>query len=203
MADNVVKMAPSDEPMVPAIDLSIVQSLPGDRQIQVKTCFLQSTPQREVDKIMDSLFRAGDRQKAKYDLASLHDTLEDHEKNLGRALEDVARLDVEHEAAKDLRRGELSNLQIAREQAYQDGVAKHTASGRHAAYQPAGAKKNELEAFDKQAGAMRAAQEKADNERTVAKGQLEISIARFREEIARIKAQMAICHTVLGVVSGD
>lgn len=203
MADNVVKMAPADEPMVPAIDLSIIQNLPGDRQIQVKTCFLQSTPQKDVDRVMDSLFRAGDRQKAKYDLASLHDTLEDHQKNLARAIEDEARLGVEHEAAKSLRQTEIATLQTSKEQAYQDGVAAHRSSGRQAPYKPTGARKNELDAFDKQAGAMRAAQEKADNERVVAKGQLDISIARFHEEIARIKAQMAICHTVLGVANGD
>jgi len=152
--------APAD-PLVPAIDLSIIQNLPGDRQIQVKTCFLQSTGQKEVDHIMDSLFRAGDRQKAKYDLASLHDDLVKHEKTLAVSLEDLARLDVEHEAAKVARENEVRNLSIEREKLYQTSLQAHS-STRSGAYKPQGATKSRLDSFSKQAESFSQAQAKAD-----------------------------------------
>ena len=187
---DVTQLQKAEDEDLPGIDLSIVQDLPNGRQIQLKTCFLRSTEKHELDRIMDSIFRACDRQRAFYELQDFKDSLVKHRKTLAQAVEDDNRLDAQYQETKAKRQVEGMTLETDFNTILVEGNEEHERSHRRGPYEPKGWRRDKLAAIQKQRDTIKAEQMKEDNERIVAKAQLQATIDRFEEEIRLIEGQI-------------
>jgi len=185
---NVVAMPQdaADEPLVPAIDMSIIQTLPGDRQIQVKTCILQAASQDEINGLMDRIFRAGDRQKARYELEAIED---DIVKNRERIEQQKVAIEIaESDHVKKLAETDagIGTLKMDQSQLYDKALKEFRGKGREGSYEPKGATKQMLDRYADQIVKMEKAKLDADEVKRTALQNSEITIKHCNEMIEKL-----------------
>jgi hypothetical protein len=179
---------------VPAVDISIVATLAGDRQVQIRTAFLQETAEPEANAILDRLFRVADRQKARYEIDDLRDKLYG-ERGVARGHADLEadfeRVEKEHAKAQADRDVQIAELKATRDGAYEDGYNAHRRSGRAGDYEPKGGLKATLGRLDAQIKSLEEQKTKADNEREAHMKGVEINRERFKSETERLEGELA------------
>lgn len=168
---------PEKKPEVSALGISVVTNTPGDRGITIQTYIAADASIAEQNALIDRMMKILDRQKAKYELPSIKDEMELHEKTLARMEVDLK--EVEHTFNRDQakRRAELTALkrsleeeteaslqrhaeraaalkrsiddqERARKTAFDEGYNEWSASGRSGSYEPQGHRKVNLERMD-------------------------------------------------------
>lgn len=176
----------------PALGYSIVANLGGDRQMTVQ-CFADSEePVASIHAKIDKAMVVIDRQRAKYRLTELVEERHKQAVTLGRAEDDLARVEGEfqtEQARIDAQLGYLSE-QIAEI----DKVAN--ARGRTGG--AVGAEKARQKAMREEVKSLVEVKSKQQAEREQHRQNVIISIARFKESIEKLDQDLAECKALIG-----
>lgn len=193
-----VRDFPAARREAPALGMSIVMNMPGDRQATLQ-CFVASDASlEEQNALLDRMMRIGDRQKAKYELTALYDDLAKHQQTQSRFGEDFARTELEYRTGQAQRDEAKATLLQAIDDETKAGYGAHATSGRKSEYKLSGAHKQAVNVA--QAGIHQldeqTAKAKAERDRFVE--HLDISRTRYAEEIERIEADIARRKAIVG-----
>lgn len=196
-ASNVRELhAPRRE--APALGMSIVMNMPGDRQATLQ-CFVASDASlEEQNTLLDRMMQIGDRQKAKYELTALYDDLAKHQQTLARFNEDFARTDVKHRLEQESRDEAKATLLQAIEDEKKAGYDAHATGGRRGPYALSGSHKQAVNAAEAGIHQLDEQTKKATAERDQFVANLDISRTRYAEEIERIEADIARRKAIIG-----
>lgn len=186
---------------VPAVDISIVSTLAGDRQIQMRTAILQETGEAEANEILDRLFRLADRQKARYELDGLVEKLEG-ERGLRPMLkqftEDALKLAEDHEKAQAKRKEQIAELNRAGEERFKVVYDDARKRGVQGDIEPRGSEKANLKRIKDQIASISAEMHKAEEEHKAAVGNLQQNVARYTEGIVQLEGEIEKRRALLG-----
>lgn len=178
MATRLKEVEPEFQPVAPApaLGYSITANLGDDRQI-VTQCFADSEePLASIHAKVDKAMAIIDRQKAKYRKAELQKNVDEMEATLRRLKTDLAASETDYEHRQ---KDTAAAIELIQSDAYQRGRA-----------QPVGGDAQRLKA-------LKADQEKAAEERKLARGHAATNITRFEEEIAKHKSQIEECDALI------
>ena len=117
--------------LVPAIDLTIITTVGGDRQIQMKTMFVQDTEEGVANALIDLLARLSDRQKAIAELPAMREKMAEHDQMMRRYSEDWERICKGAVARQTEFDVQIAAAKKTFEAAFDAEQAKHEGSGRH------------------------------------------------------------------------
>ena len=138
-------------PAAQALGMSLVQNVPGDRQVTFQ-CFIASDESLEAQNaLIDRMALLAERQRAKGEAVQLVAEVEKREAVIARYGDDKARIDHEHEVAQAKRTVEMSEWLSQAETAEREGYDEHVKGGRRGAYVPSGGRKQRIDAFKAQA----------------------------------------------------
>jgi predicted nucleic acid-binding Zn-ribbon protein len=201
---TVRKLHPEQEAtrQAPAIGMSLVMNLGGDRQATLQCFIAQEDGEDKANDLLDRMFRIGDRQKARYELDGLTDELAKHESTLTQLNEDFDRLEKEFATKSVELQEEVRGYQAEAEALRQEGYNKWAASGRRGEYHPEGYTKSGIARAEDAAMKAAEAMTKAANERTNEMAGIRVSQLRYGTEIERIKSEIAKRRTLLGMNDG-
>jgi len=181
----------------PALGYSIVANLGGDRQITVQ-CFVASD--EALSSINDKIDRAlavVDRQKARYELVDLRAEYDKVAKTYSQFKEDYARIEADYAASQATLDEDLTKALALYDDEYQSGYNAHVESGRRGEYKPTGHRQSALLAIKGHQEKLKEARAKNEAERAAAVQNVEISIRRYEDEIARLAARISECEDKL------
>lgn len=99
------------EAPAPAVGVSAVTDVARGRQITVQTFYPLGTSKAVIDSLLDDLLAPIDRQKALAELPELEEDLTKQRRTLAQFLEDLALVDINHNAAQARRGVELDEIQ--------------------------------------------------------------------------------------------
>lgn len=183
---------------LPGVDASCVITLPENRQIQMRTAFLQSSTLPEINSVFDRLFAAADRQEARYLLKGLRRELGTRQTVLRNMSEDETRLDAQHEIKLAEIDAEIAALRKDSSEIAVSGEAQHVRKGKLGKYEPVGHVKATLDRMGVQLQKLADKKEHEENTRIAAKQTFADSAKRHREEIDKIAAEIAECEALVG-----
>ena len=119
--------APPPPIPAPAIGYSILCNLDGSHQLTVQCFAGEDETDEVVNAKVDRIFRVVDRQKARYDIETIKDDLDVHEKALANLLIGLGKADLDFDrgqAQLDIQIGECKQMiEAARTKVYNDNVA--------------------------------------------------------------------------------
>lgn len=178
MPENTVRKL-HDEPVVKVIatGVSVVVGLANDRQMTFQSGFEGDELDGVVNERLDRLMRIADRLKARYEIPTLEDELELHERQYAQFLQDFTDVERRHEVEQAQRQVQLDVIR-------RDATAKWEAGNHRGNFQPQGATKVSLDNIQ-------SAFDKAENERAQYLKSHGISKQRFEEETALRVAKLA------------
>lgn len=181
----------------PALGYSIVANLGGDRQVTVQ-CFVASdeTP-AVINRNVDKALAVVDRLKARYELADLREEMSKLQKTYSQFQEDFARVEADYQASQKTIDDEIAKSQTLHDSEHQAGYDAFVASGRRGEYTPTGATKQRLTAVKAHIEKLAESRRTNEAEREKAVQNLQISIRRYEDEIARIGGKIAECEAKL------
>lgn len=187
-----------EERPAPAIGMSVVMNMSGDRQATLQCFVAQEDGEDAANALLDKMFRISDRQRARYEIVDLEDQLEKHERELFNFEEQFAKVEKEHARRKvekeeeiALRTEEIATIQ-------KDAYDQHVASGRQGEFKPQGGTKQAIEVKKTAMKQAKADIEKMDAERDQELGGIRESKARFNREILRLKKEIVKRKAILG-----
>ena len=187
------------ELLVPAIEVAVIVTS-ADRQIQLKTHMVQTTPDDEANAIVDKLYRMGDRQKARYDLEAEMEGLNKVAVTCTALIAGLPIATANFIEAHEKRVAEFQGFEADYQKLHDEGYAEHVKSGRSAdSFQPKGGRKANMERL-KQAGAK--AKEAIDRERAEATRLFDESmksIAHYRDDLAKRRERVDGLRRLTGI----
>ena len=140
--------------------------------------------------------KLADYQRAKYEIDDLRKDFEKAETALKQFLDDKTRVDGDIDrqiALLDVGIGQVSEMRAAK---YESGYNAHTKT-RQGEYRPLGATKADLDRLDQDMKNQAAQKAALEQERKVAKDNLDITIQRHKEGLERLRAQIEEREVVL------
>ncbi len=181
----------------PALGYSIVANLGGDRQITVQ-CFAGSDEALSaINAKIDMALAVVDRQKARYELVDLAAEFDKVSKTYAQFKEDFARIEADYATSQASLDANLAKAIGLYDDEYAAGYDAHVTSGRRGEYKPTGHRQSALLAIKGHQDKLKEARTKNEAERAAAIQNVEISIRRYEDEIARLTALMAACEAKL------
>lgn len=172
----------------PAIGYSVVANLGGDRQFTAQ-CFVDSDETDDnINRAIDKVFRAVDRQKAKYDLEKQEAEFEEAARHLRNFLNAVpiAETELKHRIA--VLKVELQAMQEAEKAVFDEGYNAHVSANRKGAFEPRGALLSRLNGMDADIKKKMAEIEAAPKDGAQSREQTMNTIARYQEDIIKRRA---------------
>lgn len=208
-----------DQTKAPAIGMSLVANIGGDRQITLQTFYERDEPVEAVNALVDRMQAVTDRQEAKYKLVAVLDNLKQHVKTLERLEEDLATVDAKHDQKQAERRLQLDEIvataaeQVAaaekqmqaetvnglnaRKLRWEEAEQKFREGGRRGEFRPDGHVKQNLDVLDaelkrvNETNANRMQQLKEDFARLITDKEFEISNGDAERESTRQQMEVA------------
>lgn len=181
-----------------ALGFSLQIDLGAGRVCTMQTFLPNFCSAIELNRMLDKMTAAGDRQRAHYRIEELEREIAREEKAQEQHKEDLARLDREHEAKQAARDAQIEKLRTALDNFEAARRDAHVESGRRGEFQLRGTDKQSADRATSEITKAVAERDQAEVERNVAhqnslvtiKRQDEI-LARMREEVERCKATVA------------
>jgi hypothetical protein len=175
----------------PAIGMSVVLNLGGDRQATLQCFVAQEDGEQAANDLLDRMFRIADRQRGRYEMADLEKERALNERQLAQFEENFNHV----EKADALKRVELEteaegHLAKAAE-IVKDGYDAWSASGRRGEYVPQGHAKQQIDVSRKAAAGIGADLERMAAERKLNIENIEKTRDRYRAEIVRLSDEIA------------
>lgn len=168
---------------VPALGVEIVSALGDTRQVKMTTYVSRDAPKAEIDALLDKLVAAAERQEAKPKAAKLQDDIEDGERTLQNLRDDITRLDGEHQV--NLARIDVQAGFVAEELAKLNGRERLAGKAAHDA-------ENHKRALE----GLRAEKEKLEAERAQHRGNINVTIARHEQHLAKLRDKLVALAAV-------
>lgn len=187
----------------PAIGMSVVMNMPGDRQATLQCFVAQEDGEVAANDLLDRMFRIADRQRARYELSDFEQELEKHRRMLANFTEDFARIEKDFALKKVEREEEAAALVEEADSIRAADYERHTKTGREGeTYKPQGHVKQNIDTKKAAAAQIKIGLEKLEAERIVAMDGIRNSQERFRTEISRLEKEVAKRHELLGIGDG-
>lgn len=183
----------------PALGMSVVMNMPGDRQATLQCFVAQEDGEEAANQLLDRMFRIADRQRARYELVDLSEQLAQHQRSLANFDADFARIEMDFAKKKVEREAEIEAYIAEAERLHKEGYDKWYESGRRGDYVPQGSTKQAIDVARGAAKKVHADIEKAEAERTVALGGIHESQKRYAGEIKRLKVEIDVRKVMLGI----
>ena len=169
---------------VPALGVEIASALGDTRQVKMTTFVSRDAPPAELNALLDKLVAAAARQEAGARIEKLTDDIAEGERTLQNLHDDVTRLDGEHAvqvARFDVQAGHIAGeLRKINEAAESSGRSK-----------PVGYSAKEAEKHQQMLDALRAEKEKLEAERVQHRGNINVTITRHEQHLARLRDKLA------------
>lgn len=184
---------------VPAIGYSILCNMGGDRQMTVQ-CFVGEDESEDVIAArMDKVFRVVDRQKARYDLDKLYKEFEEAGRHLRNFLNAIPI--AEHQAKHQIAvlEAELSAMQDAKKEVFNQGYEQHTASKRRGPFEPSGALKGRLNAMEQEIQKKRDRIRQVPEEQRQHRDQTLINVQKYQDDLRRMRLKINDTRTLAGL----
>lgn len=181
----------------PALGMSVVTNMPGDRQFTLQ-CFVASdAPLDEQNGLADRMFRMVDRQKARYEIEGIVAELTLHNTKLAEMEEDYARTEGEFQRAQDTLRTQIAVCAEAEKDARDMGYSAHVSGGRRGDYHPKGHVLQSINTSQAQAKMYKdqLAKNVAEREKYILS--IETNRQRFKDEIKRRQDTVAALEAKL------
>lgn len=204
---------------LPAIGMSIVANIGGDRQITLQTYYERDEPIEAVNALVDRMQAVTDRQEAKYKLVGVLENLKIHLKTLERLEEDLAAVDANHDkkqaerqlqldemlsmaheqiaTAEKQMNAEAANGLRARDSRWAEAEGKFRETGRKGVFKPDGHVRQNLDVLDaeikrvNETNANRLQQLKDDLARLISDKEFEISNGDAERDSTRAQMEVA------------
>ena len=184
---------------VPAIGCSFTTNLGGDRQIVLQTHIAGDMPDDIIDAVLDRILRAGDRQKAKYDL----EKLEEEFRTVGVALTNLvdgfpiaernhAKEQVERAETIAALREQISSI---RDTAYED----FTNSGKRGTFRLVGHAEANSRRVQGQIDSLLEREKSAEADKAQHRETLLKSVVHYRQDIAKRRAKLNALRAIAGL----
>lgn len=141
------KEMPKPSP-APAIGYSMVLQLGNERQMTVQCFVSEDESDDTINRKIDKVFRAANRQKAIYDLSSLEEKFEETGRHLRNFLNALPLAKQDADRRKAVLAVELQGKRDARAEVYQEAYGQHVSSGRRGDFRPTGHTASRLAAMD-------------------------------------------------------
>jgi chromosome segregation ATPase len=168
---------------VPALGVEVVSALGDTRQVKMTTYVSRDAPKAEIDALLDKLVAAAERQEAKPKAAKLQDDIEDGERTLQNLRDDITRLDGEHQV--NLARIDVQAGFVAAE------LAKLNSRDRLA-----GKAAHDAENHTRTLEGLRMEKEKLEAERAQHRGNINVTITRHEQHLAKLRDKLAVLAAV-------
>ena len=195
--DNVARL-PTREPAseVPALGMSIQVDLGLGRVATLQTFVPSDASQVEVNRMLDKMTRAGDRQRAHYRLEELHrDLLEEQRKHVQMQADQQANI-VAFNETQQKRQREIEQREKALINYHEARKAVDADTGRRNPSEPKGAVRANLERLETAVKESRQAIVDADLAHASERANYEGSLTMHQKAIERIEKEIARCEGI-------
>ena len=195
--DNVARL-PTREPAseVPALGMSIQVDLGLGRVATLQTFVPSDASQVEVNRMLDKMTRAGDRQRAHYRLEELHrDLLEEQRKHVQMQADQQANI-VAFNETQQKRQREIEQREKALINYHEARKAVDADTGRRNPSEPKGAVRANLERLETAVKEGRQAIVDADLAHASERANYEGSLTTHQKAIERIEKEIARCEGI-------
>jgi hypothetical protein len=178
--------------------MSVITNMPGDRQITLQSHIAADATLHQQNALADRMFAILDRQKARYELTGKIEELDRHKLMLQRMKDDEVEAEKGYQKKQATLRAQIKACVDETERLGKEGYDKHMASGRRGNYKPDGARSSAISGAEKQAKLYQEHIEKNEAEKQVEISNFEKTKQRFREEIAKLEADIGFRKQLLG-----
>ncbi|MEK6591559.1 MAG: hypothetical protein AABZ67_00620 [Pseudomonadota bacterium] len=173
----------------PAIGTSLQVQIGDGRVFVLQTHFAQEATVAQQNKLLDRMFLAADRVKARYDLEAIEDKLAQLDRLLKRYREDKAKADAEAQGKKNHWEKKIADCLAEQAKIRNEDAANHESTGRRGAYQISQRALGKVNAFANDINRARAEIEKIENERKQHESQMAQTFERCEEDRAGLLKQ--------------
>lgn len=188
----------SPEPEAPALGFSMQVDLGAGRVATLQTFLPNDCSPELLDRMLDKMTRAGDRQRAHYKIEELQAALEQEERQQAQHLEDLNRNIEDYEARQAKRKLEIEKAQKAVDTIEERARDAHVASGRRGEFKLSGNVVSQHTAVKNGIANLVAEGERDMAERDTTVANSEKTFERRQSIIQKLKGDIVRCKAITG-----
>lgn len=177
-------------PKLPAIGISYIAQLGGDRQMTLQTFVAREDSPEAANRVIDHMIALGERQKARFDL----DREEEQFHLKGAAIENMIRAiphaEENHRLLLADKLKAIGDLEAKSEAEIAEGYDEHALGGRKGSYSLTGARKQRVEGMARDLARHKADVEKAEAERSQFLQNQEHTILHHQTEFLKMRSRI-------------
>lgn len=181
----------------PAIGYSIIANLGGDRQITVQHFVAAEDDDAKVNAAIDRIMRVINRQQAIGQLPELRAARDKYASELAQYEEDVGVAEASHQRALAELDVKRASLEAAAKEVFDTAYKDFMASGKQGDFKPGGSAKSAIDASKRAVAEVDNDRKKLEAEKAQFVTNIEVSIKRRQEELAKLNTQIEELEKVI------
>jgi hypothetical protein len=187
------------EIVTPGVDVHFEQTIGEGRVMRFSTTFIQGTPPKAQQQVIDHCLTMADKVKARYEMQDLEGQLAIRATALKRSNEDVAVIAKRHATRRLEIKAEVGALQNGSGELAAKMQASWVGKNRQGAWKPAGAEKRELDGIQRDIDKLTAEAAKIDETEGKEKFDAQTALTRLGQDVHTIQEEITKRRHILGI----